>query len=100
MQFIKKFIAALLLVVFGAGVFVVIWARQPLTEKEAAPIEFTIATGSSLRNAMRQLRDAGLPTPPILMEIIVRSLGKSAAIKAGGYALQPGTTPLDLVDRP
>jgi UPF0755 protein len=47
---------------------------------------------------MRQLHDSGVAAQPTLMEIVIRGLGRAGAIKAGSYRLQPGSTPLSLIE--
>lgn len=98
MAALKKFIVLVLLLALSASAFVVYWAREPLTAANSDPIEFTIKAGSSVRSAARQMRDAGVPTTPELIELLARALGKAVAIKAGSYQLHPGSTPLQLLD--
>ena len=98
MAALKKLIVLLLLLALSASAFVVYWASEPLTAAESAPIEFTVKSGSSVRGAARQMRDAGVPATPELIELLARALGKSGAIKAGSYQLPPGSTPRQLLD--
>ena len=97
MAALKKIIVMLMLLALSASALVVYWAREPLTTAASAPIEFTIKSGSSVRGAARQMRDAGVPATPELMELLARVLGKAGAIKAGSYQLRPGSTPLQLL---
>ena len=98
MAMLKKIIIVLVLLALSGAGFVAYWARQPLAEPATAPIEFTIKPGSGVRSAMRQLHDSGVAAQPTLMEIVIRSLGRAGAIKAGSYRLQPGSTPLSLIE--
>lgn len=98
MAAIKKFIVYLVLLVFSASAFVIFWAREPLTEVDSMPVEFTIKPGSSVRSAARAMRDAGVPATPALVELLARALGKAGSIKAGSYQLRPGSTPLAMLD--
>jgi UPF0755 protein len=98
MAAIKKIIVYLVLLAFSATAFVVFWSREPLTAADSMPVEFTIKPGSSVRSAARDMRDAGVPATPELMELLARVLGKAGSIKAGSYQLRPGSTPLALLD--
>jgi UPF0755 protein len=62
----------------------------------ATPLEFTVAPGSSMRSALRQVESAGVPASPIMMEVLARGLG-TRSVKPGSYRLKPGTTPLSLL---
>lgn len=97
MAAIKKLIALLALLVLAAAAFFIYWSREPLMPADAPALEFNIAPGSSVRGAMRQVRDAGVPASPILMELLARGSG-SPSLKAGSYRVEGGTTPLGLLD--
>ncbi len=98
MAVIKKIIVYLVLLAFSASAFVIFWAREPLTTTDSMPVEFTIKPGSSVRSAARDMRDAGVPATPALMELLARALGKAGSIKAGSYRLRPASTPMALLD--
>ena len=97
MAAIKKLIALLALLVLAAAAFFIYWAREPLMPADAPALEFNIAPGSSMRATMRQLRDAGVPASPILMELLARGSG-SPSLKAGSYRIEGGMSPLTLLD--
>jgi UPF0755 protein len=97
MAAIKKLIALLALLVLAAAAFFIYWAREPLMSADAPALEFNIAPGSSMRAALRQLRDAGVPASPVLMELLARGSG-SASLKAGSYRIEGGMSPLSLID--
>ncbi len=98
MGLIKKALALGVLLVVAAAAFVVYWARDPLIAAGSPAVEFNITQGSSMRSAMRQVRDAGVPASPWLLEILARGLG-SPPLRAGSYRIEPGMTPLKLVDK-
>lgn len=83
----------------SAGMF--FWANQPLLEEGQAPIDFSIVPGSGVRGAAEDIarhiavHDASVN--PLLLELLARVTGKGKRIKAGNYALKPGTTPLRLL---
>jgi UPF0755 protein len=97
MAAIKKLIALLALLVLAAAAFFIYWAREPLMPADAPALEFNIAPGSSMRATMRQLRDAGVPASPVLMELLARGSG-SPSLKAGSYRIEGGMSPLSLLD--
>ena len=97
MAAIKRLIALLALLVLAAAAFFIYWAREPLMPADAPALEFNIAPGSSVRSAMRQVRDAGVPASPILMELLARGSG-SVSLKAGSYRIEGGMSPLSLLD--
>ena len=94
----RKLLALAVLLVMAASAFLVYWARDPLVAAGGTPVEFSISPGSGLRAAMKQAHAGGVPAPPLLMEFLARGMGKGGVIKPGSYRLQPGTTPLGLLD--
>ncbi|MCM0045634.1 MAG: endolytic transglycosylase MltG [Burkholderiaceae bacterium] len=97
MAAVKKLLALLALLVLAAVAFAVHWAREPLMPADAPALEFNIAPGSSVRSAMRQVRDAGVPASPLLMEWLARGSG-TPSVKTGSYRIEGGMTPLGLLD--
>lgn len=91
----KIFVSILVLAILAMGTLV-FWASQPIIEADRPSIEFSIKPGSSVRGATQQMADAGVPLQPLAFEILTRLTGKSRKIKAGSYALEPGTTPFGL----
>ncbi len=73
------------------------WARQPLVAAGAQPLEVSIASGSSLRSALKQLHAAGVPAPPLPMELLARSVG-TPRVMAGTYRIDQRSTPMALLD--
>jgi UPF0755 protein len=77
------------------------WANRPLLDAAHAPIEFSIEPGSGVRGAAeeisRQTASQNVSVNPLLLELLARLTGKGKRIKAGNYALKPGTTPLRLL---
>ena len=93
---IKKLLVAVILLGVLGSALIGYWVYQPIV---SAPIEFSIAPGSSVKNSADQIAAAGVPVNPLLLHLLIRASGKSAKIKAGHYELKPGTTPLGLVDQ-
>ena len=98
MSFIKKIaITAILVTAATVGGFSY-WAKQPITT-QAAPISFTVAPGSGVGAAAREISAAGVPVNPFLLSTLARVTQKSGKIKAGSYELKANTTPRGLIDQ-
>ncbi len=97
MAVIRKIVLLLVVLAVAGAAGLAYWSRQPLMAPTEAALEVPVAAGSSLRSALRQLHDAGVPASPWLMESLARMLG-SARVQAGSYRIAPGMTPLTLLD--
>ncbi len=97
MAVIRKLIFVLAVLAVAAAALVLYWSRQPLMAANGQALEVNIATGSSLRSALRQLHDAGLPASPLLMELLARGTG-APRVKAGSYRIEPRMTPINVLD--
>ncbi len=97
MAVIRKFILIMVVLAAVVAAAAVYWSGQPMMAEGDKPLEVTIAQGSSLRSALRQINEAGLSAPPLLMELLARSIG-TPRVKAGSYRIEPGMTPLILLD--
>ena len=72
------------------------WANAPLELRDAS-VEFRISSGSSLRSAASQMREAGVGINPDLLALLARWRGVATTIKAGSYAVNRGITPEQLL---
>lgn len=102
MKLIKRFFVLLILLVLlvmAGGAGLVYWSMQALSTADGAAKtqDFSIKTGSGLRSASRQIRDAGVPMNPYLFELLARVSGKAAQMKAGSFEFADGDTPNDLL---
>jgi UPF0755 protein len=95
----KKIIALLLLICILSTLTIIYWAKQPITNSDEVPINFTVTSGSGIRSATRQIAESGVPVSPLLLELVARVLGSSAKTKAGSYTFKPGTTPIRLIEQ-
>lgn len=95
----KKLIATIFVLALVAAGVIALWARQPIIDAGQPSVEFSIKPGSGVRSASRQIAAAGVPVPPILLELLARFTGLSTKMKAGTYELKPGTTPLGLINQ-
>jgi UPF0755 protein len=94
---LRKLLLLAALVLIGAGFAFTGWATRPILALDKAAIEFTIPAGSGVKQASRQITQAGAPVSPLLLEILTRLSGNATKLKAGVYQLQPGTSPWGLV---
>jgi UPF0755 protein len=62
-------------------------------------IEFTIKPGTGLKSISLELKNMGLMQQPYYLLIEARRQGKEGRIKAGEYEINPGTTPLQLLEQ-
>ncbi|MBL8385339.1 MAG: endolytic transglycosylase MltG [Burkholderiales bacterium] len=61
-------------------------------------VELTIPPGSSMRSAAR-LAAERMSVHPDALVLLARALSRDTRIKAGSYEIEPGTTPLALIDK-
>jgi UPF0755 protein len=96
---LKKFVIFIIVISIVVAGAVALWAQQPILKADHSAIEFSVKSGSGVRGAMQQIADAGVPVPPLFLEILARVTGKASKIKAGSYELKPGTTPVKLIEQ-
>lgn len=99
---IRKFLAlalgmALLGGAVAAGVLFY-YARSPLPIKTDA-LQFSLASGSSLKSAARQMSEAGVLDHPQLFVLLGRIFGHAGRIKAGSYEFEAGLTHYALLQK-
>ncbi len=93
--------AALALLLFGAAAALV-WngvrsLDQPLNV--AAPLRFKVPAGARFARVAADLGSRGVVPQPRAWVLYARWKGLAAAIKAGEYEIEPGTTPRALLDK-
>ena len=84
----------LLVMLAAAGFGFHVYRPLPLP---AAPFEFALKQGSSLKSAARQLKQAGLLEQDLTFVWLGRMKGKSGTIKAGNYVLEHPVSRLELL---
>jgi UPF0755 protein len=62
-------------------------------------VAFSIAPGSGLRAATRQMNAAGVAVSPLAFEALARFEGRAQDVKAGAYEVSFGARPGDLLDK-
>lgn len=97
MRLINKIFFLILLLVATAASGFWWWASQPLNLQHA-PLDFRIVTGSSLRSAIAQMREAGVEVEPALLTTLARFMRAEGGIKAGSYSIHQGITALQLLE--
>ena len=89
------FLGFLSAVTLGAGLW---WYANRAIPLNAASVDFTVPSGSSMRVAARAAAGA-MPVHADVLVLLARILGRDTRIKAGSYEIEPGTTPLALIDK-
>ena len=97
MRFLKTLFWLFIVAMLGAAGGFAYWAAQPVLAPGQLAMDFAIEPGSSLRSVADQIAARQIPLQPLLFEALVRLTGKEGQIKAGHYAIKPGTTPQRLI---
>ena len=96
MRLLKFFLLFLIGAGIGFGAWFAWFANRPLP-LASAPVELSIEPGGTLTSVTQQLRAAGVEMRGWDFLLLARLAGKAGAIKAGSYAIEPGTTPRGLL---
>jgi UPF0755 protein len=85
----------------AAASLIVLRGVQSLDEplKVSAPLRFKVAPGSRFARVAAELAAQGLVEEPRAWVLYARWKGLAAAIKAGEYEIDPGTTPRSLLEK-
>ncbi len=98
MKVIARLLVLLLVVTAGLGWGLHRWANARLAPS-GAPLEVTIAPGSSIRSIALQLEAAGVGSNPWLFSALARLERRATRLRAGTYAIAPTLTPETLLDK-
>lgn len=96
LKFIVRLLTLGLFVAVGMAIGLYWFAQQPLSTA-AETVEFSIAPGSGLGAATRQMKSAGIDLPVWSFIALARVQGKAGMVKAGSYELKRGATAADLL---
>jgi UPF0755 protein len=96
LRLLKWCCVAALLSIFSAVAWFFIYANLSIT-LPSATMEFSVTPGSTLRQAARQISEAGVPMAERQFVLLARIAGKGRDIRAGSYELADGTTPWELL---
>jgi UPF0755 protein len=91
----------LVLVALGAAAAVLVVAARSLDEPlhVTAPLRFKVAPGASFAHVAMELASQGVVANPRAWIVFARWRGQAAAVKAGEYEIQPGTTARELLTK-
>lgn len=95
-RLVGSLLAAGVLAVAGSGLAFHRWFTAPL-DVGAGPVTVEISRGEGLSIVARRLADRGLIDHPRLWAAYARATGADARVRAGEYAVLPGTTPEGLL---
>ncbi len=99
----RRILLPALLLMIGA-VAVVAWLWQDMERQLNQPLRITeqevlhVPPGTNLRTLSMELQRRGWMQRPVYFEIEARRTDRARQIKAGEYAIPPGTTPQSLLD--
>lgn len=98
----KNIVSKLVALAFAGALGLAAWlawfAVTPV-ELAASPVEFSIRRGSALRNATRQMIEAGIRMPAWPFNLLARLTSNETSIKAGSYQVEQGVTPWRLMNK-
>lgn len=92
----RLFLAAVVLTAMGLLGAGYVWVQSPLA-LSAPVVDVTVPPGSSARQVAQAVVEAGVQSPPNLLNWWFRLSGQARAIKAGSYEIATGTTPQTLL---
>jgi UPF0755 protein len=95
-----RLLIPLVLLALGAAAALVIGTRsldEPL--HVTAPYRFKVAPGASFAHVAMDLASQGVVAQPRIWILYARWKNQAAAVKAGEYEIQPGTTPRELLTK-
>lgn len=98
MRLIFKLLRIILLCLGLAVAWMIYFANSTIHLKNETE-SFDIEAGSRFRSVTHQLVQQNIIQDPISFELLARSLGVAADVKAGIYEVKKGITPLDLLDQ-
>jgi len=82
----------------AAAGYVAWYIATPIAMK-SLPAEFELPPGTRFRQAVAIMENSGVSAGSWQFELLARSLGRAANIKAGSYELAHALTPLELLDK-
>lgn len=96
-------IFAVLILIAAIGIAVIVWRANAWLQAPIAglhqPTIVEIPRGASLRAVATDLHTKGLLDQPLVWIVWARLSGRTGGLKAGEYALAPGTTPRALLQQ-
>ena len=83
----------LVLALFGAFFY---WATQPIIS-DGKTVDFMLSTGGGARSVAQEISKTGNSLNADLFALLVKLSGNGSRLKAGGYELTSGMSPLELM---
>ena len=93
----KAVIAIAILVLLALIIDVYAYLNSPI-ESIKQQQSVVVASGETLGSVSRKLNERGLNEKPLYLKLYARLSGKANKIKVGEYQLDPGTSPIALLD--
>lgn len=62
------------------------------------PVTYEVTRGATLRSVARELHQRGILDRPQVWIVAARAMGRAGTLKAGEYQLEPGLTPIEILD--
>lgn len=100
----RRFGLVLALLLVGAGIagaaygWALRWYHAPIPALESSTV-IEISSGEPLGSVADRLARRGLLAHPRVFSFLARRAGKAGRIRAGEYAIEPGTSPAALLDQ-
>ena len=94
---IKAVIAIAVLVLFALAIDVYAYLTSPI-ESIKQQQSVVVASGETLGSVSRKLNERGMNEKPLYLKLYARLSGKANKIKVGEYQLDPGISPMALLD--
>jgi UPF0755 protein len=96
-----RVVIPLVLLLLGAAAAVLMIGVRSLDEPlhVISPLRFKVAPGASFAHVATELASMGVVAQPKAWILFARWKGQAAAVKAGEYEIQPGTTPRELLTK-
>jgi UPF0755 protein len=97
-----RYALVLCVLLLGSGAAAVVWVGiRSLDEPSrlAAPVRFKVVPGASFGRVAAELAAQGVVVNPRAWVLYARWMRLAAAVKAGEYEIQPGTTPRELLTK-
>jgi UPF0755 protein len=98
-----KVFAVIIIIMLGLAIwFGIEWLHfldTPLVPENKPAVDFILADGSSVKSLAADLHNKGVLEKPRLFSLLVRLRGETRSLQTGEYRIEPGTLPVQLVNK-
>jgi len=98
-----KIFASIIIIVLGFSIwFGIEWLRfldTPLIATNKPPVDFVLANGTSVKSLAADLHNKGVLEKPHFFSLLVRLRSETRNLQSGEYRIEPGTTPVQLLNK-